>query len=230
MGAKNQNDRVKELISSAVSYFNKEDFESAIEELKTAEILDDQNPEILFNLGVVHSKQGLHKTAIRYYEKLLLLPSTFVDQYRVKKLLSYSLILSNRYDEALAYLHETLRVYPNDTVTLSLLGFCYEKMERLDDAIGSYDRVLKVDRDDINAFNSLAYLLAKKGTDLDKALAFARKAYDKNPESAAYNDTIGFVYMKRGQGDMARRYMKKALEKDPASAEIRTHLHELLKI
>jgi tetratricopeptide (TPR) repeat protein len=230
MGAKNQNKRVKELIAAALSYYKEGDFESAIEELKTADILDNQNPEILYNLGVVYSKQGLHKTAVSYLEKLLALPFTFVDVQKVKKLLAYSMILSNRFDEALVHIHDVLRLSPNDSIAQSLLGYCYEKMDKPNDAIDAYLKVIRVDRDDINAYNSLAYLLAKTENDLDKALIYAKRAINKNPESAAYNDTIGYVYMKRNQGDMARRFMKKALEKDPANVEIRTHLHELLKI
>ena len=230
MSSKNQNDRVRELISSALEYYHSGDFESAIEELKTADILDNQNPEILYNLGIVHSKQGLHKTAVQYFEKLLALPFTFVEAQKVKKLLSYSKILSNRFEEALIQLHDIIKLSADDDVAHSLLGYCYEKMDRIEDSIAAYKKVITINKTDVNAFNSLAYLLAKKGIDLDRALLLAKKALEKNPESAAYNDTIGYVYMKRNQGDLARRHLKKALVKDPTSSEIRSHLHELLKI
>lgn len=230
MAIENENDRVKKLLSSAIEFFKNGDFESAIEELKTADILDNQNPEIMYNLGVVHARQGLHKTAVQYFEKLLALPFTFVDSQKVKKLLAYSLILSNRFEEALGYLHDVVRLSPQDDVAFSLQGYCYEKMDRIDDAISSYKKVVTYNKSDVNAFNSLAYLLAVKGVDLDRALLLAKKALQKNPESAAYNDTVGFVYMKRNQGEFARNHLKKALEKDPTSSEIRSHLHELLKI
>jgi|APHig6443717497_1056834.scaffolds.fasta_scaffold06687_7 Flp pilus assembly protein TadD len=230
MGIQNENERVRVLLASAIEFFRNGDFESAIEELKTADILDSQNPEVLYNLGIVHAKQGLHKTAVQFFDKLLALPFTFVDSQKVKKLISYSLILSNRFEEALGYLHDVLRFSPEDDVAFSLQGYCYEKMNRIDEAIASYKKVITYNKTDLNAFNSLAYLLAVKGIDLDRALLLAKKALQKYPDSAAYNDTIGYVYMKRNQGDFARNYLKKALEKDPTSPEIRSHLHELLKI
>jgi len=35
---------------------------------------------------------------------------------------------------------------------------------------------------------------------------------------------------KMSQADLAKKHLKKALERDPINSEIRTHLHELLKI
>jgi tetratricopeptide (TPR) repeat protein len=226
----NQNKRVQDLLKSALEYLNDDDFESAIEEFKTAEILDKDNPVILYNLGAVHSKQGLHKTAIAYYEKLLNLRFSFIDSLKVKKMLVYSKIQSENHDEAMPMILEVLRIVPNDAIALSLAGYCYEKTGRVNDAIEHFEKILSMNSNDINACNSIAYLLAIAGKDLDKALGFARKALESDPESAAYNDTIGYVYSKRNQGDLAKKHLKKALERDPINAEIRTHIHELLKI
>jgi tetratricopeptide (TPR) repeat protein len=226
----NQNARVQTLLKSAIEYLDDADFESAIEELKTAEILDKDNPVVLYNLGVVYSRQGLHQTAASYYEKLLNLSFSFIDSLKVKKMLVYSKILANKHSEALSLIDEVLRLLPNDSVALSLAGFCYEKTGRIRDAIESYEKILAIDAADVNANNSIAYLLASEGKDLDKALGFARKALESNPASAAYNDTIGYIYSKKNQGELAKKHLKKALELDPASSEIRTHIHELLKI
>jgi tetratricopeptide (TPR) repeat protein len=225
-----QNKRVQDLLKSAIEYLNDTDFESAIEELKTAEILDKDNPMILYNLGVVYSRQGLHKTAITYYEKLLNLQFSFVDSLKVKKMLVYSKILSEKFNEAFSIIQDVLKILPNDSTALSLAGYCHEKSGQVNDAINYYEKILIVNNKDINAYNSIAYLLAMSGKDLDKALGFARKALESDPESAAYNDTIGYVYSKRNQGDLAKKHLKKALERDPINSEIQSHIHELLKI
>jgi tetratricopeptide (TPR) repeat protein len=228
--AGNLNQRIQELMSSALRFLKSGDSESAIEELKTANILDSENPEVLYNLGIVHSKQGLHKTAIPYYEKILAMPSAYIELLQVKKLLAYSYILNGSYAEAVRIILSLVRNTPSDIAALSMAGYALEKAGRVDEALKMHENVLFQDPENVNAANSLAFLYAQKGENLDKALSLAKKAHDSNPESAAYNDTIGYVYFRRNQLDPAKRHLKKAFELDPANEEIRTHLHELLKM
>ncbi|MGL4368551.1 MAG: tetratricopeptide repeat protein [Spirochaetota bacterium] len=230
MSSEDINARIDGLLSSALKHFSKSDYDNAIEDLKAAEVLDCDNPEVLYNLGVAHSRQGLHKTAVTYYKKLLDLPFDFVELLTVKKLAAYSLILGEEYGEALSFIGQLLKSLPNDPAGNALSGFCHEKMGRIDEAIRSHAKVLEVDPGNINSCNSVAFLMARRGLDLDKALVFAKRALDTNPESAAYCDTVGYVYMKKNQPDLAKRFLKKAMEKEPANIEIRSHLNELLKI
>lgn len=226
------NQRIRVLIDSAVQSIGRDAYESAIEDLKAAEVLDSDNPEVLYNLGISYAKQGLHKTAVGYYVKLLDLPLEFVDLRTVKKLLAYSLILGEEYDLALKYIAQILKPTPSDPTANSLAGFCYEKLGRIDDAIAAHRAVYAADQSNVNACNSIAYLLARKGqgVNLDEALAFARKALESSPENPAYCDTVGFVYMKRNQPELAKKFLKMAIEKAPSNVEIRSHLNELLKI
>jgi tetratricopeptide (TPR) repeat protein len=228
--AENINQRVQDLMASALRFLSSGDSESAIEELKTANILDNGNPEVLYNLGVVHSKQGLHKTAIQYYEKILAMPSAYIEILQVKKLLAFSHILNGSYSEAVGIILSLVRSVPSDTTALSMAGYALEKAGRIDEAVKMHETVLTQDPDNINASNSLAYLYAVKNENLDKALSLAKKAHDSDPESAAYNDTIGYVYFRRGQKDPAKKHLKKAFELDPANEDIRSHLHELLNL
>jgi len=230
MSGENLNERIRGFLSSALTHFSKQDFDNAIEDLKAAEVLDSDNPEVLYNLGVAHSRQGLHKTAVVYYKKLLDLPFDFVEILTVKKLAAYSLILGEQYEEALVFIGQLQKSVPNDPAVNALSGFCYEKQGRIDEAVRAHIKVLEIEPGNINACNSVAYLMARRGLDLDKALVFAKKALDAQPDNAAYCDTVGFIYMKKNEPEMAKKFLKKALEKAPANIEIRSHLNELLKI
>lgn len=222
--------RIRGLITSAVKSIGSQKYENAIEDLKAAEVLDSDNPEVLYNLAISYAKQGLHKTAVNYYQKLLDLPLEFVELRTVKKMLSYSLILGEEYDKALSVIGQILKTTPADTTALSLSGYCYEKLGRVDDAIASHRRVIDAEPSSLNSCNSLAFLLARRGADLDEALSLARKALDAEPQNPAYCDTIGYIYMKRRQPELAKKFLKQALERLPSSIEIRSHLSELLKI
>ena len=123
-----------------------------------------------------------------------------------------------------------MRPTPSDPVANGLAGYCYEKLGRVDEAIKAHRSVYAADQVNYNSCNSLAFLLARKGGNLDEALAFARKALESAPENPAYCDTIGYIYMKRNQPELAKKFLKMAMEKAPSNVEIRAHLGELLKI
>jgi tetratricopeptide (TPR) repeat protein len=224
------NNRIKSFLSSALHHLAHSKYDKAIEELQAAEVLDKDNPEILYNLGIAYSKDGLHATAINYFKRIIDLPLTFVDIITVKKLLAYSLLAGKQFDEALYYLYEITKTIEYDTIVLNMLGFCYEKKNNIEEALKVYHKVITFDKKNINAYNSLAFLMAKSQKDINAALNFARVAYKHNPENPAYLDTIGYIYMKKGDIDLAKKFLKKALEKAPASDEIRNHLHELLQL
>jgi len=63
------------------------DYDSAIEDLKRAEMIDRENPEILFNLGISYCRKGLFKTSHDYFIKVLDLNISYINSSVVKKIL-----------------------------------------------------------------------------------------------------------------------------------------------
>ncbi len=230
MSAEDLNAKIRLHLKSAGIKLNLKDYDVAIDELKAAEVLDMDNPEVLFNLGVVYALSGLHKTACSYFKKVLNLKSGSVDVQKARKLFAYSGILAGEYEEALKVLNDCLQVSPDDSEALNMSGYCYEKSRRYSDAAGAYKKVISMEPDNFTACNSLAYILAQTGNDLNKALTLAKKAYNGKPDCAAYLDTMGYIYLKRGEKSMAKKFIKEAYDKMPFSAEIRQHLNELLGI
>ncbi len=60
------------------------------------------------------------------------------------------------------------------------------------------------------AKNDLAFLLAKRGGDLERALELAREASQAQPNDPSVADTLGYVYLKRGLGDAAVSQLRHA--------------------
>jgi tetratricopeptide (TPR) repeat protein len=65
------------------------------------------------------------------------------------------------------------------------------------------------------AHNSLAWLIAVCGQDLDVALKHAQKAVEFEPENAQHLDTLAEVHFRKGDRDQALSLMKKCIELDP---------------
>ncbi len=221
-------DRIKSFLAEALRKTGTGDYGSALEDLRAAEVLDRDNPKILYNLGICYARTGLHKSAAEYFRRILGQSLTFVDINTVRKLLAYCVILSGSYDEALALLEESLVVSPGDVTALNMKGYCLERAGRCNEAIATFREILAVAPDNWNALNSLAYLLAGQNSDLTEAASLASRALKAQPRNPAYLDTMGYVCMKRGQARAARDYFKKALAFLPDSAEIKGHISELL--
>ncbi len=219
-------DKIDDFLHSAMKKFIIRDYESAIRDLKAAEMLDKDNPEILYNLGVNYCRMGLDRSAIEYFKKVLNLKQSFIDSMVVKKLLAYALIHMKEYQKSLEFLQQVLQLVPLDTAALNMKGYCHEAMGRNEDALRVYTSIVEHEKDNYNAYNSIGYILSKTGADLSKALKCAQIAYNSNNDNPAYLDTLGYVYLKMGSIDLARQYLMQALQKAPLSEEIKDHIKE----
>jgi len=203
------------------------DYDSAIEDLKRAEMIDRENPEILFNLGIAYCRKGLFKTSYDYFLKVLNLHTSYINTAVVKKNIAYSLIKTEDYDTALKFLNEVITDFKSDIHALNMKGYCLEKKGDLQDALKAYREIFRYEKSNINSLNSTSYLMASLGIELKSALKIAEFVHKKDTSNPAYNDTIGFVYMKLGDYEKAEKYLKKASTILPFNPEISQHLQEL---
>ncbi len=203
-------------------------YDDAVRELKSAEVLDRENPEILYNLGICYSRMGLFNTAVKYFEKIIRQPSTFIEVLTVYKILAFIYIKQEKFSKARKLLDHVLKYTENDVEALNMKGYSLEKEGMYTDSIEIYEQVVEQDRENITACNSLAYLYARKESDLDRALELVKNVLKKNRNSAAYLDTAGYIYMKRGDLDTAGELITEAYSMSPFTPEIVEH-YELIK-
>jgi len=219
--------KITSFLDSALKKNLSGDYDESIRDLKAAEVLDKNNPEILYNLGINHARKGLYRTASQYFERLVNLKATYVDIITVRKLLAYSLIRLKEYARAEEQLDETIKLAPSDVSAHSMMGYTLEKKEDLKGAITAYRTILELDKKNHNACNSLAYILARLGKNLPEALRLARSAYEIAKDNAAYMDTLGYVYLRMGDYRNAALYLGKAGRRRPYCDEINQHIREL---
>ena len=222
--------KISTLIDSSSEKIKSGDIDGAIGDLKSAECLDPENVIILRSIASVYAKDGLFRTAIEYCEKIEKLNSGYIDIHQIKKLKAFSLAMTNSFEPAEKIIKEVLLSFPDDSQSLGMLGFICDKMKRTKEALDCYKKIISKDSSNPTALNSIAFLMAETGSDLNAALSFAKKALETNRENPAYLDTIGYVYLRRGETEMSKKYLKAAFEKMPENEEIKSHLNELLKL
>jgi tetratricopeptide (TPR) repeat protein len=86
-------------------------------------------------------------------------------------------------------------------------------------ALTAYQEVLKRDSKNPYALNNLAFLLAHRGEDLDRALAMAEEAQHVLPGSRETNGTLAYVYIRKGMKRNAAATLEKLAAILPASQQ-----------
>jgi tetratricopeptide (TPR) repeat protein len=91
-----------------------------------------------------------------------------------------------------------------------LAGFRAEQRQDVAAAIQSYEAAVRQGEPSGVAANNLAWLLARQGTTLDKALSFAEMARSMDPQNPAVLDTLGVVHLARREYSAAIEALKSA--------------------
>jgi len=84
-------------------------------------------------------------------------------------------------------------------------------------------RCLDLNPDHASALNTLAYLRACRGKELDRALRYIRRALEQEPDNPAFLDTLAWALHKMGRNQEALKEIRKAKKALPCDPEIREH-------
>jgi tetratricopeptide (TPR) repeat protein len=223
------NSSVQSILKSAAGSLLSSDYTAALEELKKGEVLDKDNPEILYNLGIAYTRLGLFKTALEYFNRVLSLKFQFIDTLQVKKNIAFCLINLEQHQDALTILEEILQDFPSDIQAMNMKGYSLEKTGRINDSIRAYSEVFKYDKTNLNSMNSTAYLMAKLDINIKKALEIAEFICRRDRNNPAYKDTLGYIYLKTGNYEQAEKHLNAAFTEMPFNSEIASHIEELKK-
>ncbi|MGA2902272.1 MAG: tetratricopeptide repeat protein [Candidatus Korobacteraceae bacterium] len=106
-------------------------------------------------------------------------------------------------------------------------GSIYERQKKYDKAEEAFHKVLADDPKNAMALNYLGYMLADRGTRLDEALGYIRRAVALEPQNGAYLDSLGWAYYKLGNYELAEENLRRASERTADDPTIHEHLANL---
>ena len=129
-----------------------------------------------------------------------------------------------RYDQALTKTDEALKANPRNLGALMLAGTLHERKGDTTKAEASYAKALDVNPRFAPAANNLAYLLAERGAEMERALQLAQTAKEVAPDDPHIADTLGWILYKRGVYPRAVALLKEGAAKLPEHPVIQYHL------
>ncbi|HKQ83825.1 MAG TPA: tetratricopeptide repeat protein [Steroidobacteraceae bacterium] len=178
---------------------------------------------IALNLkGEILTSRGDLQSATAVFESAIAKASQWWSPYRG---LAVAHLAAKNSDAALATLERGVKATKGAAALATDLAALYERQGRTDDAIRTYDELVKREPQSITAANNLAMLLVSYRDDrasLDRAYELSTKL--QNETNPAFLNTRGWVKYKRGEFADAVSLLQQAVEKVPESPLMRYHL------
>lgn len=214
-------------IKIASIYIRAGKFDKAEAELKEAKRIAPDNFDISLGLIFLYSYTQKDKELEAEYKNFLerahqLKPKDL----RISEYLAQLYFYEKRTQDALKIYEEIAKEKPDYVEAIFWVGFLNEELNRHDEAIKMWKKVLALDPNHAETLNSLGYVYAEEGKNLDEAEKLIKKALVAEPDSGAYLDSLGWVYFKKKDYPKAEEYLKKAInyQDDPVIYE---HLGDL---
>jgi len=209
-----------------LDYVRLQDFKNAERELGYLLELKPQEEQVRFLLARVYSYDSKLEKSIDEHIKLLEGPLLQLREVDVRLSLMKLYIQQKNMDRAELECKTILENYPDDSNAHFYLGYIYSENSKPDIAISEFRRAIELNPNNVIALNSLSYLYAELGIELDSALTFVKKALEFEPSNASFLDTLGWVYFKKGDLENALRHTENAsvLIED---AEVYDHLGDI---
>ncbi len=195
---------------------------AAIKELQTVIKYDPTNVQARYLLALIYSTQKDFNKAAGEYEAILKSFSQAEPQnIEIYNYLGQLYYAQKDYGKAISQYEIILSLTPDNPDIMFTLGSLYLTVNKSERGIELLSRAIKIDPDYDVALNSLGYVYAEKGSNLDEAQQLIERAIKIDPNNGAYLDSLGWIYYQRGDYHNALQYLQQAdsLLKDPVIYE-----------
>src|SRR5258706_7133471 len=116
------------------------------------------------------------------------------------------------------------KLKPQDLIAALGLAITLDSSGKTDQARGAYEDVLRIDPENTQALNNLAYIKADEGVDLDQALGYAQRALRHAPNDAGISDTLGLIYIRKKLTGQAVQVLRDLVIREPSNPSFHMHL------
>lgn len=216
--------RVDQLIRSARGYLKEQDFEKTLTALLSAYEMDREHPDTLYLLGITYTRIGKYESALYNFEQLLESDISYINKVHTEMVTGYIYTILEEHDKALEIFRGIVDAGFESAQVFAAIGYIMDRKGDFKKACMNLYRAIDLDPKNSNARNSLGYIYAESGINLEEALEEIKKAVSLDKNNPAYLDSLGWVYYKLGKTTQARSYLKKASQMAPDNEEIKTHL------
>jgi tetratricopeptide (TPR) repeat protein len=136
---------------------------------------------------------------------------------------------AGRTDDAVDILVKADADNPNSAEIKYDLAMLYERQGKMPEFEALMRRVIDLDPNNANAYNSLGYTYADQNRRLDEAEDLLERALELDPNNPYILDSVGWYLFRTGDNEAAIEYLQRSFEQLP-TADVAAHLGEVLWI
>ncbi|NNM66632.1 MAG: tetratricopeptide repeat protein [Spirochaetales bacterium] len=184
-------------------------------------------PEAAYYQALIYSKLGRSEEAMRSLDLVIAQESNFLKILQARMIRAFLLTSEKKFVQAEKNLREMIDEGVESAQVFSNYGYVLWALGRGKEGIAWLNKALGLDPDNVNAMNSLGYILAEEGVLLDRALQLCRKALSLRQDNPAYLDSLAWVYHRMGQDKLAKFYIDKAVRSDASNGDYLKHREEI---
>jgi tetratricopeptide (TPR) repeat protein len=213
---------------SGMADYHEHRIPDAARKLRIASRTETEHADARFYLGLCYLRLGRPEDAVDAIERAVRMSPG--NPYWETKL-GEALKRTGRAEEADARfgavegtLEQAIEHSPEDAELHVWAGSLLGDMGRVVDAERELKKAIELDPKSAEALNSLGYMWAEEGMNLDEALELIKRALEIEPDSGPIVDSLGWVYFKQGRYKDALRELERAVELGPPNATIYDHV------
>ena len=220
---------MKPTLKRGIQLYHTGRYEQALSEFRSMEESAEGHPELSYFIGLCLTQLHRYEEVISCLGQVANSDFSFLHCFQSRMVLGYIYSVSGRYRLAEIEFAEVIESGFESTQAYAALGYAQYCQGQADESVRNLRRALEVDPSNVNALNSLAYILAEEDINLGRALDLSRKCVDLSPNNPAYLDSLGWTLFKMGKTSEAKSYLRKALDLSPRNKEIALHMKRVIE-
>ena len=167
----------------------------------------------------LHRKHAFAEAESLYCELLAIAP----EHHGVAASLGLLYLQAGRYDDAVETLLRTMRLKPDDALSMNNLGYAFHRLGHLERAVLVYFSAIAVNPDYANTYHNLGNVFLDM-QDMEATIVCYAKALDLNPQDARAQCEMGKLLLKKLDLAGARTHFQRSIDLSPEDTEARVSL------
>ncbi|TVR67389.1 MAG: tetratricopeptide repeat protein [Spirochaetaceae bacterium] len=216
-------------MKEGIRLYRQQKFRQALDYFLEVQVEEDEQSALSYFLGLCYTHLGKHDEALLYLEQVVVSELGFLQIYQARMIMGYIYAVTGRYRLAEFELNRLLEDGYESAKVYAALAYVVYAQKKTAPAIANLEKALRIDPDNANAMNSLGFVLAENGIQLDAALQYCDKAVARHPENAAYLDSLALVQRRLGNLQQAKELYEKAVRLSRGRADIVANYKDLLR-
>lgn len=163
-------------------------------------------------MGIIYENLGRHEEALQEFRYAYnALPSS---RNEVLRDLTFSLVHTGNFQEAVERGEEAARVNPTDPGIFFNLGISYFRLGKFPQAASSFESVIKLTPDHVESYTNLGatYMMMQSN---DRAIDVLRRGVERRPENPQLLYSLADAYGAKGDKGRMIQSLSRAFELDP---------------